>query len=400
MESNDGIGNPPTIHVPANITNISTEEAEALNDGLSCFIDDLLSEHRTVTTIANPISNNAMLSTLSDPIHSTPRLRLNSDTESEKYIDSTPITTTYAPSTSNSTNIPIEATEEELNVAYLDDASSFFQYVLVEPYSWTVTTISPSISNNNTMPSTLSGPIHPTPILRPNSDTESEKFDTNILMDGCHSNNLVPNFQELLPIYRTATATATTTTATQSRSDVMLGTSSGSVHQMTRSKFDFLPCSDTESAEKAKAGSLIKASETGVQEKTITTTKMRVEWINGKSYHVCNKCNKKYVYQYRSNEHKCSGTRKIHTCDICKMIFASRGSLSVHVREIHEATHNVYCCTICSKAFKTQRYLKAHMCRHFEDKSYICTRCLKGFKHSATLKNHNKSKKGCIKNFN
>ena len=275
--------------------------------------------------------------------------------------------------------MPIEATDERN-----DNLPSFIEDLLSE-YP-TVTTIAPSISNN-AMPSTLSGSIHQAPILRPNSDTESEKFDPN-------TDNLVPNLQDLLPMYRTATDTAT---ATQSCSNAMFGTSSGSVHQLTRSKFDFLPCSDTESAEKSKTGALIKAPETGVQEKTITTTKMCVEWINGEQYYVCNKCNTQYVSVQKFNVHKCSDTKEVYTCDICKITFVYRRNLMTHVKEIHKTTHDAYCCTVCRKTFQAKRYLKAHMIKHNQDKPFTCTLCHKGFKYRTSLINHKKMKMGCIK---
>ena len=78
---------------------------------------------------------------------------------------------------------------------------------------------------------------------------------------------------------------------------------------------------------------------------------------------------------------------KRFTCPRCSCSYSSNGSLTEHVRHIHENASR-YRCDTCGKGFSIRSYYYDHLAAHTGVKRYVCSVCLKEFTWKRNLKIH------------
>ena len=77
---------------------------------------------------------------------------------------------------------------------------------------------------------------------------------------------------------------------------------------------------------------------------------------------------------------------KQYKCDICDIVFDSKGKLKSHSNKTHRNHHK---CNICNKIFGTYDHLRIHMQRVHENKrEHKCNSCMKAFHSAILLKKH------------
>ncbi|CAH1780664.1 unnamed protein product [Owenia fusiformis] len=74
-------------------------------------------------------------------------------------------------------------------------------------------------------------------------------------------------------------------------------------------------------------------------------------------------------------------------CQVCFKSFASKMTLSAHVRLVHKAVRSHECPT-CHKTFKTKGDIKRHMAIHSDTKLFQCEVCGRGFNFRHNMKQH------------
>ena len=78
---------------------------------------------------------------------------------------------------------------------------------------------------------------------------------------------------------------------------------------------------------------------------------------------------------------------KRFNCPRCPCTYSSKGSLTEHVRHIHENASR-YRCETCEKGFSIRSHYYDHLAAHTGVKRYVCSVCLKEFTSKRTLKAH------------
>ena len=92
----------------------------------------------------------------------------------------------------------------------------------------------------------------------------------------------------------------------------------------------------------------------------------------------CEVCGQTFASNFSLKRHK---YKKKYSCDMCTYEFCSKGSLSIHAKDIH--SQKKFTCSECGKEFNTKQNLK----RHFESMSMIiCGMCTAKFCNNHDLK--------------
>ena len=87
----------------------------------------------------------------------------------------------------------------------------------------------------------------------------------------------------------------------------------------------------------------------------------------------CDQCpldfaSKSGLCRHKSNKHKPTTRNQIkkRTCTTCNKLFATLGSLKIHIKEQHSNSRRrqVFTCSACPKTFKTKRSQSAHLKTH------------------------------------
>ena len=101
--------------------------------------------------------------------------------------------------------------------------------------------------------------------------------------------------------------------------------------------------------------------------------------VTGLKYH-CTVCKKMFKTESELQTHQCgkkrrvSGKEKTHKCDTCGKMFGLRGSLTRHIRVVHDKIARLSC-PYCKYRTDRQHNLTTHMAIHTGDKNYKCTHC-------------------------
>ena len=78
---------------------------------------------------------------------------------------------------------------------------------------------------------------------------------------------------------------------------------------------------------------------------------------------------------------------KRFTCPRCPCTYSSKGSLTEHLRHIHDNASR-YRCETCGKGFSIRSYYYDHLAAHTGVKRYVCSVCLREFTLKCNLKAH------------
>lgn len=96
----------------------------------------------------------------------------------------------------------------------------------------------------------------------------------------------------------------------------------------------------------------------------------------------CPECDKKIRYLgLKPHRMKMHSTIRSEICNFCGLGYATRGSLYIHLRNVHSSElegRKIYQCDYCGTKTTTKPSLSAHMIKHkTHAKIYQCTICLK-----------------------
>lgn len=118
----------------------------------------------------------------------------------------------------------------------------------------------------------------------------------------------------------------------------------------------------------------------------IESLKRHIRRKHDKGSH-CDVCDKQFETRdmYLTHSHK----RTIQECNICGLVFASRGGLCKHLRCTHKIqSPKTIVCTLCNETFHDKRQLKPHYMKVHLKVSYTCNFCKKIFKAKESYRRH------------
>lgn len=101
----------------------------------------------------------------------------------------------------------------------------------------------------------------------------------------------------------------------------------------------------------------------------------------------CPHCPERFTEHFRKLKHFKEAHQITFTyeCDICKLKFSSRRSLTTHTNKYH--TQKTFC-GICRKSFSCVSTLKKHMLSHTGQKNFTCALCKKSYGQQKSLNRH------------
>ena len=103
----------------------------------------------------------------------------------------------------------------------------------------------------------------------------------------------------------------------------------------------------------------------------------------------CSNCSLIFKKRTRLMEHRIETNGKcFHQCDICKKKYTIRSEMLQH-RKYHDKDHKPYACHLCDCRYRRQNMLNNHIKqRHLDHNAYMCYQCGKQFKIRPCLLNH------------
>ncbi|XP_060809178.1 zinc finger protein 43 isoform X10 [Amyelois transitella] len=104
----------------------------------------------------------------------------------------------------------------------------------------------------------------------------------------------------------------------------------------------------------------------------------------------CPHCEERFTEHFRKLKHlkAVHGITFTYECEICKAVYPSRRSLTMHTNKYH--TQKTLC-EICKKSFSCVTTLKKHMICHTGERNFVCSFCQKAYRHQKSLKQHLRS---------
>ena len=92
-----------------------------------------------------------------------------------------------------------------------------------------------------------------------------------------------------------------------------------------------------------------------------------------------------YLRTHKRNVHE---GLKAHKCTYCSKEFSQLGSLTLHIKRIHEKRERNEKCHLCDSAFKFKYDLEKHIAGVHNENSYKCEFCSKTFSFKSNMRNH------------
>lgn len=104
--------------------------------------------------------------------------------------------------------------------------------------------------------------------------------------------------------------------------------------------------------------------------------------------HSCKICNITLASKGSWKRHMRGHSEEGHCCDICKEKFSSHSVMVTHKRRVHEKEMNNFICVDCGSTFNSNSALREHRVRHTTERKFECTTCGMKFKRSSNLQSH------------
>ena len=103
----------------------------------------------------------------------------------------------------------------------------------------------------------------------------------------------------------------------------------------------------------------------------------------------CSNCRLLFKYKIRFMQHRIKTNGKcFHVCDLCDKKFALRNEMMLH-RKYHDKDHKPFACHLCDRRYRRQTILNNHIKQHHLNlNAYMCYQCGKQFKIRPCLLNH------------
>ncbi|XP_060804279.1 zinc finger protein 880 [Amyelois transitella] len=114
---------------------------------------------------------------------------------------------------------------------------------------------------------------------------------------------------------------------------------------------------------------------------------------DGKKDFICSMCGALFAYRgeltnHHKNVHeKNNAPKKTYKCEFCDKVYKCQKSVTIHERSVHTGERPAVC-AVCNSTFFHEDYLKEHMRLHTGETPFKCPICGRGYAQRGNMKSH------------